>query len=519
VKPFLAGALLLTLVPQSAPPPAQHRTAGATALLVGHDAAQAQPLLQQALQDPDPSVRIIAARVAAMMPAPDLATELRSDLARETDAAVAVEDIRDVLLLAGSPAKADIDQQVRRNGPDAAVAYAEWLGRVRPEDLIARMSVLFAQAPDAGFDFTRIVRTSGDLHPNLRDDLYLAWMKVADATAWRSLLYQAYGRPGTAATGARVLTAALNSARPDIRTETVWFVVGHKDVPDAVLDAALPRSAAAVVDWETFGRELIARRFKHQQTPDRAEFLKSALANPVFGASDLRVNPDVTAAEQAMLKAVPMGGRQALDPSLPASGFTVVAAARGEIESVLESAGCDAKAEHFGVAAIAYADDGRPKKIVVAQGLPSGCQLALTTLARLELEPRAHAATDGALMFVLPFDKDVVRCLDEAPEQAQFLVPPRVDRRRVQPPEKVRNADIYYPPEAQKQGLQGTVMVEAVIAPRGCVEHARIVGGRSPLLDAAALDFVMRTPYKPPLVDGKPGAVAMTVPVTFTMSK
>jgi outer membrane biosynthesis protein TonB len=51
------------------------------------------------------------------------------------------------------------------------------------------------------------------------------------------------------------------------------------------------------------------------------------------------------------------------------------------------------------------------------------------------------------------------------------------------------------------------------------VQHGRILRGLSPLLDAAALNTAMRMQFKPPMVDGKPAAVVMTMTINFGLTK
>ncbi|MGH9408324.1 MAG: energy transducer TonB [Vicinamibacterales bacterium] len=517
---MMIAALIVTLVAQAAPPlPSGGPTPGSTALLVDRDPAQARSVLQQALRHSDPAVRMIAARVVGNAPFRGMSAELLSALAVERDPAVAAEDVRDVLLTDASGESA-IEPQLHRIGAGAALAYAEWLGRTQPEGLAQKIADLFALAPDAGFAFTRIVRMSGALHPDARDQVYRAWLKVAPQSAWRSLLYQAFS--GSAAGPADVLVSALQSDRADIRTETVWFVVGRSQIPDVVVDAALPPTGAATVDWELYGRELIARHYKHIETPDRAEFLKSALGHAVFGALNLRRNPDVSAAEKMVLETVPAAGMGELDPWFPESAITASSIAGGEIASLLAASNCEPKSDSTGAAVITYAMDGRPQKIELSNlGLSPACQVALTTFARLNSEEPSHAANEGTQMLVLPFDKDAFGCIDEAFEgRTQYVPPPRVDGHRVTEPTIVREpTKVYYPPDAQRQRIQGTVIMEVIVSSRGCVQHASVLRGVYPSVDAAALNRIMRTEFTPPTVDGKPSPILMTRTINFALTK
>lgn len=73
-----------------------------------------------------------------------------------------------------------------------------------------------------------------------------------------------------------------------------------------------------------------------------------------------------------------------------------------------------------------------------------------------------------------------------------------------------------YPAIAQQAGIQGIVIIEAVIGIDGAVEQARILRP-VPLLDQAALDAVTQWRYAPTLLNGQPVPVVMTVTVSFSL--
>jgi TonB family protein len=86
----------------------------------------------------------------------------------------------------------------------------------------------------------------------------------------------------------------------------------------------------------------------------------------------------------------------------------------------------------------------------------------------------------------------------------------------IPPPQKIKDARPVYPPEAQGSGVQGVVILEAVIDPTGRVSNTRVI--RSiPMLDQAAIDAVRQWEYTPTLLNGTPVPVIMTVTVNFTM--
>jgi TonB family protein len=86
----------------------------------------------------------------------------------------------------------------------------------------------------------------------------------------------------------------------------------------------------------------------------------------------------------------------------------------------------------------------------------------------------------------------------------------------IKAPVKTRNVAPLYPAAAQATGVQGVVIIELTIGPKGTVREARVL--RSiPMLDQAALDAVRQWEYTPTLLNGIPVPVVMTVTVQFRL--
>jgi TonB family protein len=106
--------------------------------------------------------------------------------------------------------------------------------------------------------------------------------------------------------------------------------------------------------------------------------------------------------------------------------------------------------------------------------------------------------------FAEPFDQTVAR-----------VQPIRVGG-NVRVPTKVRDDKPAYPADAQAAGVQGVVIIEAIVDESGSVANARVL--RSiPSLDQAALGAVSQWRFAPTDVNGSPAHVLMTVTVNFTM--
>lgn len=124
----------------------------------------------------------------------------------------------------------------------------------------------------------------------------------------------------------------------------------------------------------------------------------------------------------------------------------------------------------------------------------------------------------GALWFLFQRLPDVIQWMEttvQSPAVPGGEVPLRVGG-DIQAPRRTREVPPRYPPDAESAGVQGEVMVEAVIDATGRVGQATVV--RSiPLLDEAALEAVRQWEYEPAIVNGVPVPVVMTVTVRFTL--
>ena len=101
------------------------------------------------------------------------------------------------------------------------------------------------------------------------------------------------------------------------------------------------------------------------------------------------------------------------------------------------------------------------------------------------------------------------------------LPPPPPSRRvvvggAIKPPARTKYVAPAYPEIARSNGVQGVVIIEAVIGADGRVEQARVLRSR-PLLDEAALAAVRAWEYTPTLLNNRPTAIVMTVTVQFSL--
>ncbi len=103
----------------------------------------------------------------------------------------------------------------------------------------------------------------------------------------------------------------------------------------------------------------------------------------------------------------------------------------------------------------------------------------------------------------------LVRALPEPPAPIQ---PSRESRE----PMKLKHVTPIYPDIAVRANIQGDVILECTVSPRGQVTDVKVLRG-IPLLNAAAVEAVKHWEYTPTLRDGIPIPVIFTVTVKFAL--
>ncbi len=86
-------------------------------------------------------------------------------------------------------------------------------------------------------------------------------------------------------------------------------------------------------------------------------------------------------------------------------------------------------------------------------------------------------------------------------------------------PVVVKEPYTVYPPDVMREGIQGTVKVECVVATSGVPEKVKVVRSLDPRLDAEAVKAVERWRFKPGMKDGKPVPVQVEIVVSFALAR
>jgi periplasmic protein TonB len=129
------------------------------------------------------------------------------------------------------------------------------------------------------------------------------------------------------------------------------------------------------------------------------------------------------------------------------------------------------------------------------------------------------ANSDGVDLSIVGGGPGVVPVAPPAPppaaKPAQTLVRPGG---AIREPKRISGLPPEYPPIARNAGVQGLVILEAVIDEHGEVGRIKVLRSQ-PLLDHAAIAAVEQWRYTPTLLNGVPVSVLMTITVNFTLQK
>ena len=73
--------------------------------------------------------------------------------------------------------------------------------------------------------------------------------------------------------------------------------------------------------------------------------------------------------------------------------------------------------------------------------------------------------------------------------------------------------------EARNRGIEGSVILTAVIAEDGQVRSLKIINSSNPLLESGVLEMIQNWRYKPTRLNGEPVEVMTTITVNFTLDR
>lgn len=77
----------------------------------------------------------------------------------------------------------------------------------------------------------------------------------------------------------------------------------------------------------------------------------------------------------------------------------------------------------------------------------------------------------------------------------------------------------YYPPRARAGGIEGVVTLEIVVSSRGKIGRATVVRADPPEFGAAALQACHELEFSPAIMNGRPVAVRIRLPMRFQLER
>jgi TonB family protein len=89
----------------------------------------------------------------------------------------------------------------------------------------------------------------------------------------------------------------------------------------------------------------------------------------------------------------------------------------------------------------------------------------------------------------------------------------------VTPATLLRQTKPVYPPELQQAGVEGTVMLRAIISKDGAVLSPQVINSVDSRLAKAALDAVSQWQYQPALLNGEPVEILTNIDVAFQLDQ
>lgn len=492
------------------------------------------------MRDPNPQVRAVAARVAHVGFVKSLAGTIGQILATETDAEAAREQIRALAALAPPSEDPELRQAAARFGGRLDFALLEALARTRQAAVVDLLL-----DPSSSFTVSRaqeaeLALLGARLTPETVVRYANALLSGRDPDRWGAFLAIADSRrvplPET------LLAAGVRSGVSGIAGRTAWGLAkaraaGKGPGTNLLEGVAIPESSDPDVHF-AFG---VARRTAGQPFKDDAAWISSLedLSRKTIADSIGPNDPVLSLLSAAEGNAVRRrwerrtGGRgyAKWEPGPPAKGAAETLALRGitdlprgVAEDVIAVSGCrPGKDGLFGGVAMRYNVEGRPLRVTpIDVSVSNRCEVASRNLFLLTLAPRSALPVKERPEILVAFArKDCIGELDERPVApvAPEVEEPAVYRvgADVQTPVLVTRVEPDYPEHIRRAGLEGVVVLEAVIAESGCVGAVEVVKGVAPPLDFQSARAVSQWHYRPATLEGRPVRVYLTVTVTFRL--
>jgi TonB family protein len=160
-------------------------------------------------------------------------------------------------------------------------------------------------------------------------------------------------------------------------------------------------------------------------------------------------------------------------------------------------------------------------------GIPAGqyaLEFATPGFARRKLTTDALTGAVARLDASLEIGQISERVKVSAPRLTPAPQATRVPERiriggNITPVRLLRQTRPAYPPELQQAGIEGVVMLRAIISKEGTVLNPQVINSVDPRLARAALDSVSQWRYQPSLLNGQPVETVTNIDVAFELAQ
>lgn len=453
------AALLIVIAPLSAVAGPETLTVGAVARgILDPRVPGVLETWRAALKDPRPELRAAAARAVNVSGVRNLAAETVAALKNETDPEVRVELLRAAVVVAAPGADLDLIASLR-DGREATALATSLLRSRGSATAAAQLETLRKAGFRPGSRY--VEKLLGER--GLRERLARAALDGADAGLWSAVL--AAGEGEQPLLGEELLGDGLRAANAALREETLWYLARRATGGTASLRTAVssPLPAPDAPLSERLAQELAARALGDSPREVVGWIASLKSKEPLLPELDLHAPSGdrlLTKDERKALKGVSRRGRRTAARDQPGmwllGGFPA-----GYREGVLTSAGCTPGKEVLGGVEITFKPDGRPRTLaLMPYQLDKACQDAIRILAASSLVPDNDPVPGEPALLQVNFEPEFLACVDERQRHTPL---PVAGARKITEPRKVRNVPPVYPDGAKRKGVEGIVILEAVI--------------------------------------------------------
>jgi len=165
-------------------------------------------------------------------------------------------------------------------------------------------------------------------------------------------------------------------------------------------------------------------------------------------------------------------------------------------------------------------EDGKQVKVKQALPLPEGVsdyavgeiQMMSSSGRGSSASPLMHSKSISSGVGFAKSSLDAVELKDGAKEEIKLAHDPMFDLEEIQ-------KNLVYPEDAKNAGIEGKVVIRALIGKDGVPTNIKVVYSDNTILDSAAIKAILKTKFSPATINNQPTTAWVTIPVVFKLSE